>query len=50
MLQFSSDVRFNESQNVLVKLQGIDIELYEELFNHARYHISLFIISDPKLK
>ena len=24
----------------------IDIELFEELFNHARYHILLFIISD----
>ena len=27
----------------------IDIELFEELFNHARYHILLFIISDHKL-
>jgi len=27
----------------------IDIELFEELFNHARYH-TLFIISDHKLK
>jgi len=27
----------------------IDIELFEEPFNHARYHILLFIISDHKL-
>ena len=27
----------------------IDIELFEEVFNHARYHILLFIISDHKL-
>jgi len=27
----------------------IDIELFEELFNHARFHILLFIISDHKL-
>jgi len=27
----------------------IDIELCEELFNHARYHVLLFIISDHKL-
>jgi len=35
MLQFSSDVRFNESQSD----RRIDIELFEERFNHARYHI-----------
>jgi len=28
----------------------IDIELFEELCNHARYHILLFITSDHKLK
>jgi len=27
----------------------IDIELFEELFNHAQYHILLSIISDHKL-
>jgi len=27
----------------------IDIELFEELLNHARYHILLFMISDHKL-
>jgi len=27
----------------------IDIELFEELFNHVRYHVLLFIISDHKL-
>ena len=27
----------------------IDIELFEDLFNHARYHILLFIILDHKL-
>jgi len=27
----------------------IDIELFEVLFNHARYHILLFIISNHKL-
>jgi len=27
----------------------IDIELFEDLFKHARYHILLIIISDHKL-
>jgi len=27
----------------------IDIELFEDLFNHTRYHTLLFIISDHKL-
>ena len=34
---------------ILSNYVHIDIELFEELFNHARYHILLFIILDHKL-
>jgi len=49
MPQFFAKVRLSELQSDLANYMCIDIEMFEELFNNARYNLLLLIISDHKL-